>query len=149
MHNSAQRRVTALHRRTPRLLATFLLAAAMTAAAPAWWVVSLGFGISSFALVVYQVPSRALRQRVTPRYIHKLFESEGTTLSRFILGQRLVHVHRMLTDPRHAGSAISALAYTAGFGDLSTFNREFRRHYGKTPSDVRAAWRLEPPSPSR
>jgi cobalt-zinc-cadmium efflux system membrane fusion protein len=31
MHDSAQRRVTALHRQTPRFLATFLLAAAMTA----------------------------------------------------------------------------------------------------------------------
>jgi MFS family permease len=58
-------------RLTPKRLlmvvhAPFVLAAAMTAAAPAWWVVSLGFGLSSFALVVYQVPSRALRQRATP-----------------------------------------------------------------------------------
>jgi MFS family permease len=46
--------------------APFVVAAVMIAVAPAWWVVSLGFGLSSFALVVYQVPSRALRQRVTP-----------------------------------------------------------------------------------
>jgi MFS family permease len=58
-------------RLTPRRLlmvvhAPFVLAAAITAAAPSWWVVSIGFGLSSFALVVYQVPSRALRQRATP-----------------------------------------------------------------------------------
>jgi AraC-like DNA-binding protein len=47
----------------------------------------------------------------------------------------------MLTDPRHADLTIGAIAYTAGFGDLSTFNREFRRHFGATPSDVRAAMR--------
>ena len=46
--------------------APFVLAAALTAVAPSWWVVSIGFGLSSFALVVYQVPSRALRQRATP-----------------------------------------------------------------------------------
>jgi AraC-like DNA-binding protein len=57
-------------------------------------------------------------------------------LSRFVLLQRLASVHRMLTDSRHAGSSIGALAYGAGFGDLSTFNREFRRCYGATPSDV-------------
>lgn len=87
--------------------------------------------------------SLAVRQRVTPRYIHKLFESEGTTLSRFILGQRLARVHRLLTDPRYTGSTISTIVYKAGFGDLSTFNREFRRHYGMTPSEVRAASQLE------
>ncbi|HET6157938.1 MAG TPA: helix-turn-helix domain-containing protein [Dongiaceae bacterium] len=83
----------------------------------------------------------ARRQRVTPRYIHKLFESEGLTLSQFVLSQRLVKVHRALMDPRHAGETIGAIAFGAGFGDLSTFNRAFRRRFGATPSDVRAAAR--------
>jgi AraC-like DNA-binding protein len=81
-------------------------------------------------------------QGVSPRYIQKLFEQEGTTLSRFVLGQRLARVHRMLTDPRQADLTIAAIAYEAGFGDLSTFNREFRRHFGATPSDIRAATAL-------
>lgn len=85
----------------------------------------------------------ALRQGITPRYIHKLFEGEGTTLSRFLCGQRLTRVHRRLTDPRHDHQTIGSLAYEAGFGDLSTFNREFRRHFGMTPSDVRLAQRAE------
>jgi AraC-like DNA-binding protein len=33
------------------------------------------------------------------------------------------------------------VAYEAGFGDLSYFNRTFRRRYGATPSDVREAAR--------
>jgi AraC-like DNA-binding protein len=90
------------------------------------------------------VNALAVRHRMSGRYIQRLFESEGTTLSRFVLGQRLVQVHRSLTDPRHADRAISTIAYDAGFGDLSTFNREFRRHYGATPSDVRVASAEQP-----
>jgi AraC-like DNA-binding protein len=77
------------------------------------------------------------RHGVSPRYVRKLFEAEDTSLSQFVLGQRLTLVRRMLLDPGHAHSTIGALAFAAGFGDLSTFNREFRRRFGMTPSDVR------------
>ena len=83
------------------------------------------------------VAAIALRQGITPRYVHKLFEYEGMTYSRFVLGQRLDRVHRMLTDPRFASHSISDLAFRAGFGDLSYFNRAFRHRYGVTPSDIR------------
>lgn len=79
----------------------------------------------------------ALRQGVTARYIHKLFETEGTTLSKFVRGQRLAQVYRKLADPHHADLTIGAIAYGVGFGDLSTFNRRFRQHFGARPSDVR------------
>ncbi|WP_247512862.1 AraC family transcriptional regulator [Bradyrhizobium sp. 157] len=52
----------------------------------------------------------AARNGVTPRYIHKLFESEGTTLSRFVLHQRLVRVHHMLANPRCEDLTIGAIA---------------------------------------
>ena len=83
----------------------------------------------------------AARHNVSPRYIRKLFEEENTSLSQFVLCQRLVRVHRMLGDSRYAHLTIGTIAFEAGFGDLSTFNRDFRRHFGKTPSDVRAAAR--------
>jgi len=79
----------------------------------------------------------SLRHRISRRYIHKLFEREQTSLSRFVLGERLTRVHRMLADPRHADRTIAAIAFSAGFGDLSTFNREFRRRLGVMPSEVR------------
>jgi AraC-like DNA-binding protein len=85
------------------------------------------------------VTALAGRHGVTTRYIQRLFEGDGTTLSKFALGQRLVQAYRMLADPRLGHRTIGALAFEVGFGDLSTFNREFRRHYDATPSDVRAA----------
>jgi len=74
---------------------------------------------------------------LTPRNLQRLFESEGTTFSEFLLSQRLSRAHRMLTEPRLAQSAVGAIAYDAGFGDLSYFNRSFKRRYGSTPRDIR------------
>jgi AraC-like DNA-binding protein len=79
----------------------------------------------------------AARHRVTPRYVQMLFEDEGTTFSEFVLNQRLARVRRMLSDPRYAGWTVSAIALEAGFGDVSYFNRRFRRRYGASPTDVR------------
>lgn len=85
----------------------------------------------------------ALRHGVTPRYVQMLFETEGRTFSSFVLNQRLSRVRRLLTDPRYAGWTIGAVAFEAGFGDLSYFNRAFRRLYGATPSDIRHAHRFK------
>lgn len=89
------------------------------------------------------VTSLALRHQVTPRYVQMLFAEEGTTFSQFTLHERLRRVHRALTDPRRDGETITAIAYAAGFGDLSHFNRAFRRLYGTTPTDVRLALRSD------
>jgi AraC-like DNA-binding protein len=79
----------------------------------------------------------AARQRVTPRYVQMLFDEDGTTFSAYALNQRLARAHRLLIDPRHTSWTISAIAFEAGFGDLSHFNRSFRRRYGASPSEVR------------
>jgi AraC-like DNA-binding protein len=85
----------------------------------------------------------AARQGVTPRYVQLLFENEGTTFSAYVLGQRLARAQRMLSDPRHASWSITTVAYEAGFGDLSYFDRAFRSRYGARPSDFRDAARRE------
>jgi AraC-like DNA-binding protein len=83
-------------------------------------------------------------QRITPRYIQQMFEEEGTTFTKFLLCARLDRAHRMLVDPHFAGRNISAIAFGVGFGDLSYFNKSFRRQFGGTPSDIRAAGKLKP-----
>jgi AraC-like DNA-binding protein len=88
----------------------------------------------------------AARQGFTPRYVQLLFEREGTTFSEFVLGQRLLSAHRLLGDALYARWSITAIAFEVGFGDLSYFNRSFRRRYCASPSDVRkAALRGQPP----
>src|ERR1035437_9074 len=81
----------------------------------------------------------ARRQEVSDSYIRKLFEGEGTSFSQFVLGRRLVRAQRMLTDRRWADRSIAWMAFETGFGDLSYFNRTFKRFYCNTPSEVRGA----------
>jgi transcriptional regulator GlxA family with amidase domain len=80
----------------------------------------------------------APRHRCTARSIQRMFEAEGTTFSGYVLAQRLVRAYRLLGDPRRWSEKIGAVALDCGFGDLSHFNRAFRRRYGVAPSDVRA-----------
>ena len=80
----------------------------------------------------------ATRHGITRRYVSMLFDGDATTFSEFVLVQRLDRAYRMLADPGFSDRTISSLAFEAGFGDLSYFNRCFRRLYGATPSDVRA-----------
>jgi AraC-like DNA-binding protein len=82
-------------------------------------------------------PALAARHGITPRYLHKLFEDDAMTYSQYVLEQRLALACRRLRDPRLADRTVSSIAHDAGFGDLSYFNRTFRRRYGVTPSGAR------------
>jgi AraC-like DNA-binding protein len=79
----------------------------------------------------------ARHQRVTSRYIHKLFADEGMTFTHYVLRQRLDNAYRLLRDQRCAHRSITSIAYDVGFNDLSYFNRAFRRQFQVTPSDIR------------
>lgn len=83
------------------------------------------------------IASAATHLGVTPRYLQRLFEADGTTFSSFLLSQRLKRAHRLLCEPQFAERAVNSIANHVGFGDLSYFNRCFRRVYGVTPSEVR------------
>lgn len=85
----------------------------------------------------------AKRHRVTPRYVQLLFESDGGTFSEYVLEQRLARACRMLTEANFSDWTIGAIAFEAGFSNLSYFNRTFRRRYDATPSDMRAKARRE------
>jgi AraC-like DNA-binding protein len=79
----------------------------------------------------------ARSQQISESYIRQLLAENGTTFTDLVLAGRLTRAHHMLVDLRFSDRSISAVAYEAGFGDLSYFNRTFRRRYGATPSDVR------------
>lgn len=75
---------------------------------------------------------------VTTRYFQKLFEAEGRTFSDYLLERRLERAFQMLRDGHRTERAVSAIAFDVGFGDLSYFNRTFKKRFGATPREIRA-----------
>ncbi|WP_167561322.1 helix-turn-helix domain-containing protein [Bradyrhizobium sp. AS23.2] len=81
----------------------------------------------------------AIRHGISPRYVRKLFEQDGSSFSAFVVAERLAKAHRMLVDQSFGHLNIAQIAHESGFGDVSYFNRAFRRHFGSRPSDFREA----------
>ena len=76
---------------------------------------------------------------ISPRAIQKLFEREARTFSDYVLERRLERAcHRLLASEARE-LTISAIAFEVGFGDLSYFNRSFRKRFGRSPSQLRSA----------
>lgn len=73
---------------------------------------------------------------VSTRYLHQLFETEGTTVCSFIRRQRILMCDEMLRDPS-CRKSISEIAYRWGFADQAQFSRHYRAQFGKTPSEAR------------
>jgi AraC-like DNA-binding protein len=73
------------------------------------------------------------------RYIQQLLEETGKSFVEHLVERRLERSFAMLTDRRCLHLAIIDIAFAAGFGDVSNFNRVFRRRFGETPSSVRAS----------
>lgn len=86
----------------------------------------------------------AAKRGISSRYVRKLFEEDGLSFSAYVLAERLSRARRMLADRRYRHLSIAQLALECGFGDISYFNRAFRRRFGETPSDVREAARRDP-----
>ena len=59
----------------------------------------------------------------------------GMTPHQYVLRTRL---HRAAVRLKRSDDPVSAIAFEEGFGDLSTFNRRFKRVMGKTPLAYRA-----------
>ena len=84
------------------------------------------------------VTAVAARHAVTPRYVQRLFADSGIGFTEYVVAQRLARAHRLVSDPQLADCTLTALARAAGFGDLSYFNRAFRRQFGVAPAELRA-----------
>jgi AraC family transcriptional regulator len=73
---------------------------------------------------------------MSPYHFLRTFRAvAGLTPHQYILRLRL---HRAAVRLRRTDEAVSAIAFQAGFNDLSTFNRRFRRVTGVSPRQYRA-----------
>uniref|UniRef100_UPI0004C754E5 helix-turn-helix domain-containing protein n=1 Tax=Streptomyces sp. NRRL S-31 TaxID=1463898 RepID=UPI0004C754E5 len=82
----------------------------------------------------------ARAHHISVRYLHKLFELEDITVSRWIQQRRLEQCRRDLARREVAGLTIAAIAHRWGFTSASHFSRVFRAAYGVSPAE----WRNSP-----
>lgn len=84
------------------------------------------------------VASVAHSQGISPRYLHVLMETSGTSFTERVNELRLQKAFTLLGEASDGPCRISDIALQAGFSDISYFNRLFRSRFGDTPSFVRA-----------
>jgi AraC-like DNA-binding protein len=81
----------------------------------------------------------ANRLGISRRGVQRLLEGTGKSFTEHITERRLDRAHAMLSNPGLSHRRIIDIAFAAGFGDVSHFNRLFRRRFGETPSSARAS----------
>ncbi|MEV5573866.1 helix-turn-helix domain-containing protein [Spirillospora sp. NPDC052269] len=88
----------------------------------------------------------ARTHHISLRYLHKLFEGEDATVSRWIQQRRLEECRRDLA--LHGNATIAAVAHRWGFTSAAHFSRVFRASYGMTPREWRGMGDPARPTPS-
>ncbi|MEU3700536.1 helix-turn-helix domain-containing protein [Streptomyces griseoviridis] len=94
--------------------------------------------------------SVAKAHNISVRYLHRLFEDEGITVSRLIQRRRLEECAHELARRSRTAPTVSAIAQRWGFVNPTHFSRAFRGAYGLSPREWRSlrlqAWREEAPA---
>ena len=89
-------------------------------------------------------PATARRLDVSVRLLHAVFAGRQRTFAAEVRRRRLEVAWRTLRDPARAHLRVIDVAVEAGFIDVTTFHRAFRREFGHTPAAVRTASDLSP-----
>lgn len=79
----------------------------------------------------------AAAHHISPRSLHRLFQSQDTTVAGWIRARRLERCHRDLADPLLHGRPARAIAARWGFADPAHFSRVFRAAFGHSPQEHR------------
>jgi AraC-like DNA-binding protein len=82
---------------------------------------------------------------ISTRYLHKLFEAEGTSVCRWVREARLERCRRDLADPALDHWTILAIASRWGLPGPQHFSRLFRAAYGCSPREFRRDARRDAP----
>jgi AraC-like DNA-binding protein len=79
----------------------------------------------------------AAAHHISVRYLHKLFQEQGTTVAGWIRQRRLEGCRRDLADPELASRPVAAIAARWGFSSASYFGQVFRAAHGMPPHEYR------------
>src|SRR5438270_8439085 len=85
----------------------------------------------------------AAAMNCSKRYVHKIFESEGTSPFEYMWRMRLCRCREELRDPASASKSITEIAYSWGFSSSAHFSRTFKDIFQICPRSYRAADHVE------
>ena len=84
---------------------------------------------------------------ISIRYLQKLFQAEGVTVTDWIRERRLACCRRDLRDPAMAHLTILAVTSRWGLTNPAYFSRTFRARYGCSPREYRSTGIAGPEEP--
>ena len=103
---------------------------------------ALGFAVRRFIERHLEKPLKvddlARHFRVSRSQIYRLFEHHEGVAS-YVWERRLLRSRRLLMTPALQHLSIGAVAFEVGFSSNAHFSRAFRKRFGLTPSQLRAA----------
>ncbi len=79
----------------------------------------------------------ARASHISVRYLHKLFQEQGTSVGSWVRERRLANCRRDLADPALAQRGVHAIARRWGFDDAAHFSKIFKASYGQPPGAYR------------
>lgn len=92
---------------------------------------------AGFLSPAFSARSVATQLGLSPRYIQDLLQETGASFTDHVIELRLQHARRMLASRRYDAFKIIDIVYTCGFSDVSCFNRQFRRRFEMSPTELR------------
>jgi AraC-like DNA-binding protein len=81
----------------------------------------------------------AARLGISVRLLHGYFAGGERSYAATVRRLRLEQARRALQDPGSRHLRVIDIAAEAGFGNVASFHRSFRREFGRTPAQVRSA----------
>jgi AraC-like DNA-binding protein len=79
------------------------------------------------------------RLGLSPRYLNRLFNSEQTSLMRYVWNLRLERCRDDLLRAGTGAQRVTDIAQRWGFSDMSHFSRAFKSRFGVSPRDCRGS----------
>ncbi len=85
--------------------------------------------------------SAAAALGISPRQLHRLFEPNDISFTRYVSRQRLLHCRDTIAGATGTGRSVVDIAFGWGFNSMATFYRAFLSEFGSPPAMLRAAAR--------
>jgi AraC-like DNA-binding protein len=84
-----------------------------------------------------EVSSIAAAHYISVRYLQKLFEEEGQTVTRWIRDRRIEHCRMDLANAALVHMPVSVIAARRGLRSPAHFSRLFKENFGLAPGEYR------------